>query len=242
MFVPRAVSKSSYGAQKKKAAVERTVQTTRSTNNLEDTQDATTLGISNALANITEEKIIKDTVLSYAAEPPRSIMASSTDIRAADDMDSIKYEEPIVCYSKQQRWAESGEPVCVVCGRYGEYIVDQTDHDVCSLECKAKHLHQLGLPLTTTNTEVRKKETETESDVKGVVPTKNVESIKAERICEGWTYREHVSIAAMTDGQVEAIRNKVCLILTMLYVSRLIYIFHFVPHIVLCFCERRGCS
>lgn len=35
-----------------------------------------------------------------------------------------------------QREAESGEPRCVVCGRYGEYICDETDDDVCSLECK----------------------------------------------------------------------------------------------------------
>ncbi|XP_060088322.1 probable ATP-dependent RNA helicase DDX59 [Heteronotia binoei] len=49
-------------------------------------------------------------------------------------------EEPIKSFSRTQRWPEPGEPVCVVCGRYGEYICDQTDEDVCSLECKAKHL------------------------------------------------------------------------------------------------------
>lgn len=52
-------------------------------------------------------------------------------------------EEPIKSFSKSQRWAEPGEPVCVVCGRYGEYICDKTDEDVCSLECKAKHLLQI---------------------------------------------------------------------------------------------------
>ncbi|NWS98907.1 DDX59 helicase, partial [Mionectes macconnelli] len=51
-------------------------------------------------------------------------------------------EEHIKSFSKSQRWAEPGEPVCVVCGRYGEYICDKTDADVCSLECKAKHLLQ----------------------------------------------------------------------------------------------------
>ncbi|KAH0618350.1 hypothetical protein JD844_017462 [Phrynosoma platyrhinos] len=49
-------------------------------------------------------------------------------------------EEPIKSFSKTQRWPQPGEPVCVVCGRYGEYICDKTDEDVCSLECKAKHL------------------------------------------------------------------------------------------------------
>ncbi|XP_045040484.1 probable ATP-dependent RNA helicase DDX59 isoform X2 [Desmodus rotundus] len=52
-------------------------------------------------------------------------------------------EEPVKSFSKTQRWAEPGEPVCVVCGRYGEYICDETDEDVCSLECKAKHLLQV---------------------------------------------------------------------------------------------------
>ncbi|XP_077308851.1 putative ATP-dependent RNA helicase DDX59 [Lithobates pipiens] len=51
-------------------------------------------------------------------------------------------DEPIKSFSKLQRWPVSGEPVCVVCGRYGEYICDQTEHDVCSLECKARDLLQ----------------------------------------------------------------------------------------------------
>lgn len=52
-------------------------------------------------------------------------------------------EDEVVSYSKNQRWPTPGEPVCVVCGRYGAYIVDQTDNDVCSLECKARHLKDL---------------------------------------------------------------------------------------------------
>lgn len=49
-------------------------------------------------------------------------------------------EEETVSYSKNQRWPIRGEPVCVICGRYGAYIVDETDKDVCSLECKARHV------------------------------------------------------------------------------------------------------
>ncbi|KAJ4729601.1 DEAD-box ATP-dependent RNA helicase [Melia azedarach] len=37
---------------------------------------------------------------------------------------------------RDQREALPGEPKCVICGRYGEYICDETDDDVCSLECK----------------------------------------------------------------------------------------------------------
>ena len=58
----------------------------------------------------------------------------------------------VVSYSKQQRWPLPGEPVCVVCGRYGAYIVDKTGKDVCSLECKAKQLVMEGLPSATPGT------------------------------------------------------------------------------------------
>ncbi|XP_057582816.1 probable ATP-dependent RNA helicase DDX59 [Hippopotamus amphibius kiboko] len=54
--------------------------------------------------------------------------------------DSGLTEEPVRSFSRTQRRAEPGEPVCTVCGRYGEYICDDTGEDVCSLECKAKHL------------------------------------------------------------------------------------------------------
>jgi len=45
--------------------------------------------------------------------------------------------------SSQQRWPATDEPVCVVCEKYGEYICDQTDADVCSMECKKKHLQMI---------------------------------------------------------------------------------------------------
>ncbi|CAN1810833.1 DEAD-box ATP-dependent RNA helicase 41, partial [Linum perenne] len=47
-----------------------------------------------------------------------------------DEADEVKKS------SRQQRLALQGEPKCVICGRYGEYICDETDDDVCSLECK----------------------------------------------------------------------------------------------------------
>lgn len=39
--------------------------------------------------------------------------------------------EPVKEFAYYQRPALPDEPVCVVCGRYGEYINDTTDHDVC---------------------------------------------------------------------------------------------------------------
>ncbi|TDH68964.1 hypothetical protein CCR75_000289 [Bremia lactucae] len=47
---------------------------------------------------------------------------------------------PIVKCSSDQRHSLPGEPVCVICGRYGEYVCDATDQDVCSLECREKSI------------------------------------------------------------------------------------------------------
>ena len=46
----------------------------------------------------------------------------------------------------EQRVAHQGEPRCVICGRYAEYICDSTEADVCSLECKSRHLARTQLP------------------------------------------------------------------------------------------------
>ena len=132
--------------------------------------------------------------------------------------------EPVVSFSKYQRWPVVGEPVCVVCGRYGAYIVDQTDKDICSLECKAKHLHQLGLPLESSATmDVQKLEVEknklkeAENKELKVEPEKRefkVEVANVENELEAedesvWAYTEHADIVIMTTEQVAAIRNKV---------------------------------
>ncbi|XVE65067.1 hypothetical protein DITRI_Ditri07aG0152700 [Diplodiscus trichospermus] len=45
----------------------------------------------------------------------------------------------------EQSFPLPGEPVCVVCGRYGEYICDKTDDDICSMECKSALLQSLQI-------------------------------------------------------------------------------------------------
>ncbi|KAM7277375.1 hypothetical protein ACFE04_019241 [Oxalis oulophora] len=45
---------------------------------------------------------------------------------------------------RDQREALPGEPRCVICNRYGEYICDETDDDICSLECKKTLLSKLN--------------------------------------------------------------------------------------------------
>ncbi|XP_066094903.1 probable ATP-dependent RNA helicase DDX59 [Saccopteryx bilineata] len=91
-----------------------------------------------AVAIITEEATATDR-LSVEQSPCPSLQLGPK----RGSQESHLSEEPVKSFSKMQRWAEPGEPVCVICGRYGEYICDETDEDVCSLECKAKHLLQV---------------------------------------------------------------------------------------------------
>ncbi|XP_020858825.1 putative ATP-dependent RNA helicase DDX59 isoform X3 [Phascolarctos cinereus] len=102
--------------------------------------------------------------------------------------DSCVPEEPIKSFAKTQRLAEPGEPVCVVCGRYGEYICDKTDADVCSLECKAKHLLQV---------------TEKEEKVKLQKASSEAESPLLDTF---YAYKEHSFILSLLDDQVENLK------------------------------------
>lgn len=68
---------------------------------------------------------------------------------------SLDAGDDVKLSSRDQREALPGEPKCIICGRYGEYICDETDDDVCSLECKQSLLGRIakslppvgGLPL-----------------------------------------------------------------------------------------------
>ncbi|CAJ2637419.1 unnamed protein product [Trifolium pratense] len=70
-------------------------------------------------------------------DDPSIIQSLSTD--APNDV-----ENDVKLSSKDQRDALPGEPMCIICGRYGEYICDETDDDVCSLECKQSVLCRIS--------------------------------------------------------------------------------------------------
>lgn len=106
--------------------------------------------------------------------------------------DSLPSEEPVKSFSKTQRPAEPGEPVCVVCGRYGEYICDETDEDVCSLECKAKHLLQV-------------KEQEERSALSS---PPGAGSQPQALLLTPYVYQEHPFIASLGEDQVENLRRQ----------------------------------
>ncbi|KAD7479752.1 hypothetical protein R6Q59_008571 [Mikania micrantha] len=65
---------------------------------------------------------------------------TSAETSASSASDDVKN------YCVQQREALPGEPTCIECGRYGEYICDETDDDICSLECKHKLLLRINQP------------------------------------------------------------------------------------------------
>ncbi|CAM6087315.1 unnamed protein product [Calypogeia fissa] len=67
---------------------------------------------------------------------------SSTDLHGGNP--SGDEDNPVKVRSIDQRAAKPDEPSCVVCGRYGEYICDETDEDVCSLECKSVVLKRVS--------------------------------------------------------------------------------------------------
>lgn len=120
------------------------------------------------------------------------VTQSETEPRDSDDSDNS--DEPVLSFSKQQRWPAPGEPVCVVCGRYGAYIVDRTDDDICSLECKAKRLMKLGIHLTSTQ--------------------QDKDSVDQQEIEDGdtsWVYREHPEVTSLTTAQCNALYRLVYL-------------------------------
>nr|XP_008530673.1 PREDICTED: probable ATP-dependent RNA helicase DDX59 [Equus przewalskii] len=106
--------------------------------------------------------------------------------------DSGLSEEPVKSFSKTQRWAEPGEPVCVVCGRYGEYICDRTDEDVCSLECKARHL------LTVQEEEEKLK----------LGGPQGADSEPASLPQAGYVYKEHPFISNLQGDQIENLKRQ----------------------------------
>ena len=139
-----------------------------------------------------------------SSEPPNQLgdewraplNQSVSEDRESDSHDSeggCSDDEPVLSFSKQQRWPGPGEPVCVVCGRYGAYIVDRTDDDICSLECKAKRLMKLRMHVTLDS------EGEPLAD-----------SRKEEEEGDGsWLYREHPEITAMTTEQCNILYKQV---------------------------------
>ncbi|XP_075896784.1 putative ATP-dependent RNA helicase DDX59 [Nelusetta ayraudi] len=135
----------------------------------------------------------------HSQDAPKSASGGSAG-EEPDDEDED--EEPVKSFKKNQRWPQPGEPVCVMCGRYGEYICDSTDNDVCSLECKAKHLFQMGLG---TGADVFHRKDEDDRTQLQQPAAKTDEVGLSEPI---YSYREDRFISGLADEQVQRIKQE----------------------------------
>ncbi len=121
---------------------------------------------------------------------------------SSEEEEEEEEEEPVKSFKKSQRWPEPGEPVCVMCGRYGEYICDSTDNDVCSLECKASHLARMGMG---TGADVfNRKDKNADERTQPQQPAAG----GAGESEAGYSYREDLFISGLTDEQVQRIKQE----------------------------------
>jgi ATP-dependent RNA helicase DDX59 len=122
----------------------------------------------------------------------------------------------IVYFSKNQRWPEEGEPICVVCGRYGEFICDQTDADVCSKECKAKNLQlrQAGKKQQQEEDFKTCGSSDDQSNSKAIFTENNRKATLGDTLMtpqetEVYQYIVHPQIASLTEEQVHQLRCRI---------------------------------
>lgn len=113
-------------------------------------------------------------------------------------------EEPVKSFKKSQRWPNPGEPVCVMCGRYGEYICDSTDNDVCSLECKASHLASMCMGL---KEQVFSKIKQNDAGIPPSLTHPDSEHTSNSPGL-GYTYEEDPFITDLTEDQVERVKKE----------------------------------
>lgn len=55
-----------------------------------------------------------------------------------EDKEEDVKEEKVIEFSRDAPMAPILGPFCVICGKFGQYVCDRTDEDVCSMECKRK--------------------------------------------------------------------------------------------------------
>ncbi|XP_061539665.1 probable ATP-dependent RNA helicase DDX59 isoform X1 [Phycodurus eques] len=159
-----------------------------------------------SIMNVSQElkygKVEDNTV--KACEDPVAVVKtpSQEDGQKCSSSGTEEEEEPVKSFKKNQRWAEPGEPICVMCGRYGEYICDTTDSDVCSMECKARHLAQMGLG---TGAEMfNEKDTNGEKES----PQDQPIAVSINTFESNYSYKEDLFISGLTDEQVQHIKQE----------------------------------
>ncbi|KAF8412413.1 hypothetical protein HHK36_000377 [Tetracentron sinense] len=78
-----------------------------------------------------------ESLVQYESDESTSLEeCEGNDVPSSDHVDEVDR----VKNRSEQRFPVPGEPVCVVCGKYGEYICNETGDDICSMDCKAELL------------------------------------------------------------------------------------------------------
>ena len=108
-------------------------------------------------------------------------------------------EEQTVEKSRDQRWPDAGEPICVICNRYGAYICNQTENDVCSLECKQKNIKKKE----TINEVSAAIEDQTTSHTKRMTPDEFWDFF-----ADNYKFKDHPIIAKLGSQKLEFLRDK----------------------------------
>ncbi|CAO3595081.1 unnamed protein product [Absidia cylindrospora] len=126
----------------------------------------------------------------------------NTDSNSQAD-DSVKH------FSSQQRLVDinSDEPTCIICGKYGEYINDDTENDVCSMECKKIDTDISHHPKVSIAAKLEQQVQQSRKD-HGITtpPSTLTQHFTAENVHAKWTnYQESESVRTMTRAQRDAI-------------------------------------
>ncbi|XP_046893088.1 probable ATP-dependent RNA helicase DDX59 isoform X1 [Hypomesus transpacificus] len=138
--------------------------------------------------------------------PSISSVHTSEDSEGSLAEDSEEEEEPVKSFRKSQRWPEPGEPVCVMCGRFGEYICDSTDNDVCSLECKANHLAKMGMSLGE-DAFNHKQIGEARTSLSDQFSADSTDTIVRD-LEKGYSYKDDPFISGLTEEQVQRVKQE----------------------------------
>ncbi|KAJ7944750.1 DEAD-box ATP-dependent RNA helicase 41 [Quillaja saponaria] len=100
---------------------------------------------SHSYEELTEDVLLKtgnpNPTLNFSDESSSSEYEEKHSVPSSDHIN----ENDGIKSKNEQRFPVPGEPVCLICGRYGEYICNETDDDVCSRECKTELLEILKL-------------------------------------------------------------------------------------------------
>ncbi|CEP15736.1 hypothetical protein [Parasitella parasitica] len=116
---------------------------------------------------------------------------TETEFNTGNDTLEDEEDEYVKQFSSDQRLALPDEPNCVVCGKYGEYINDDTNHDICSLQCKA------------INTDLNQHKLVKKKAKKPTIVTPTRDYVAANVHAKLTNYQEPLSIASMSTQQVD---------------------------------------